>query len=809
MRGKRILAAALTAALAVSLLVLPAGAAGSFSDVYDQTTALNADILRLMGVVSGVGSNKFSPEGSLTRAQFCTMVVKFLQRDGEARQYSTRTIFSDVTARHWARQYVNMAASIPVTEGSGDNAKTVYLVAGVGNGKFMPDNTISTAEAVTIVLRALGYSGKQAGSVWPQGYMDLAASIGLTDGVTAGTTSAISRAQAAQLFVNALQCKTAGGEVYYKTISGASVQENAIILAVNTATDDGSKTGAVRALTGSNARAYLPANGNGNVSALQGRRGDLVLNAQKEIVTFVPDNSATISITLDGAARAASIKAGGGKQYSIDKDTPVYIADAKENSGYKDSVFYESAYKDLVSGSRLTMYSENGKIVSIFASAAGAAVGTDAVVVMGAPSTAMFHKLTGGASNLTVIRGRETISLSGLKEYDVVTYDKGGNTLIASDLRVACCYEKADPSPRNPETIEALGGTKFEVMESAWDTCGSFKPGDSVVLLLTADGRVAGMTAASGAARSNAVGFVDGGKVSMFLPNGTEMKLSGSVSNENLNNRLVTISGTRSGISASRLAERRGPGDYQVSGRRLGSYKVASDVKIYEQVSGGVMAPVKAGELGGVTVAADRIASYHLNASNIVDVIVLNNVTGNAYEYGMMVSTSNSTTDRVEIDDKDGRKPTDKDWIPTYKEVTNHTTTWKLQRSTPVEFTDSAGYSGRSGDMVGVVPGKPMSDQATGSTIKAIIQLTEVKNVKSGDFFLSDDAWHITVGGRTYRVANDVECYRDLGGIRFDESNWLKDDTGAKRLTAIKAYSDNLTIYVDPVGQQVRIIKAN
>ena len=51
MRVKRILSALLTGALALSLVVLPASAApGSFIDVTDPNTAVNADILRLMGV---------------------------------------------------------------------------------------------------------------------------------------------------------------------------------------------------------------------------------------------------------------------------------------------------------------------------------------------------------------------------------------------------------------------------------------------------------------------------------------------------------------------------------------------------------------------------------------------------------------------------------------------------------------------------------------------------------------------------------------------------------------------------------------
>ena len=111
---KRLTAAILTAALALSLVVLPASAApGSFIDVTDPNTAVNADILRLMGVVSGTGGNMFNPGGTLTRAQFCTMAVNFLQKGEEAPRYATRTIFSDVKSGHWARSYINLAASDP------------------------------------------------------------------------------------------------------------------------------------------------------------------------------------------------------------------------------------------------------------------------------------------------------------------------------------------------------------------------------------------------------------------------------------------------------------------------------------------------------------------------------------------------------------------------------------------------------------------------------------------------------------------------------------------------------------------------
>lgn len=243
---------------------------------------------------------------------------------------------------------------------------------------------------------------------------------------------------------------------------------------------------------------------------------------------------------------------------------------------------------------------------------------------------------------------------------------------------------------------------------------------------------------------------------------------------------------------------------------KLGSYTVAAGVRIYEQVKGGAMVEVDRGSLGMDSIPGGQIAAYHLDSTNLVDYIILSDVTGNAYEYGVMVSVSESTTEKVAIKDKDGKDPDDEDWTPTYKDIINQSAHWELRRGSKqtIVFTDSTGYSGRSGDMVGVVAGKPMSDQASGSTLKAVLQLTEVKNVKGSDFFESEGVPYVNAGGRTYRIADGVECLRNVGGNLRDEASWL-GGTQAERLSAIKAYGDSFTVYVDPVGSQVRVIRAN
>ena len=75
---KRVFSALLALVLTLSAVVLPASAAGSFSDVSDKKTAQNVEVLRLLGVVEGNGIGQFNPYAQLTRAEFCKMLVTMM-----------------------------------------------------------------------------------------------------------------------------------------------------------------------------------------------------------------------------------------------------------------------------------------------------------------------------------------------------------------------------------------------------------------------------------------------------------------------------------------------------------------------------------------------------------------------------------------------------------------------------------------------------------------------------------------------------------------------------------------------------------
>ena len=81
--------------------------------------------------------------------------------------------------------------------------------------------------------------------------------------------------------------------------------------------------------------------------------------------------------------------------------------------------------------------------------------------------------------------------------------------------------------------------------------------------------------------------------------------------------------------------------------------------------------------------------------------------------------------------------------------------------------------------------------------------------MKVSDFFESQGEYYVRVGAHTYQIADNVECYYNRTGNKVSKDNWLTGGTGTERFNSIKTYSETFSIYVDQVGQQVRIVVAN
>ena len=438
----------------------------------------------------------------------------------------------------------------------------------------------------------------------------------------------------------------------------------------------------------------------------------------------------------------------------------------------------------LTAGSRLTLFTLRGKVTAIYAATTATAANADAVVVMDRVNAADFHRLTGGATGYTVLKNQREISLSQIQPYDVVTYDSMSNTLLVSDLRLTCRYENPSPSPKAPTSITLLEHT-FPVLESAWNFTDQVSVGQQVSLLMTVDGQVAAILPSNAKTRSTAMGYVTSETtVDLFLPNGATLELKGSESKLKNLNLVCTITSTGEHVlGAARFSGKWSPGDFNPEAMTVGEYPVAPGVRIYEQFRDGAQVAVPLSSLDHGPIPQNQITGVHMNSSDIVDVIILNNATGDAYTYGRMVGDTTVTTETVVNDDG------------TVSEVEKYKTTWSLENRSVLKFSENAGYAGRTGDFVGAVAGK-------NGLIVSIARLTEY-SVSPSDFFERNGRYYVTIKGRTYPVANRVECYKTA------TKSWFDQEDGMDRLRACLAFSSKLTVYIDPVGDKVRIVTAD
>ena len=638
---KRILTWLLAISMLGSLLTVPAGAAAvtKFSDVSDSYTATAVESLRLMGVLDGYGDGTFRPDTVLNRAQFCKMAVYAMDGSGELGRYSTVTIFPDVKPSHWASAYINMASK-------------KGIISGFADGKFKPSQTVTAGQAVTILMRGLGYKDEDMGGVWPQSYMAEAQTNGLLK--STGITSAyagLTRAQAARLFLNLFEAKHGKGDALFSYKVGEEVYLTAVDGGQGTMTAGG--------------KSYTMAHPVASTSLI-GSKGKAVLNSAGEILTFLPITGS------NGVSNAAVIISANGSVAGLDS-----LAGSTSYNIYKN----------------------------------------------GSPATA-----------------------ADLKRYDVATYASATNSIIISDTRVSTYYEDCKPSPSNP-AITVLGGKELNVLPTAADSLSKLKPGKQIVLLLTADGQVAGAEDANNTgARGNAMAVVsEKGDVQLvcggaLLNIGTASEYAGQV---------VSVYADKSGLKLNKISGGVG-GDLLPKEGTLGGRKLADNVMLFD---GGRQ--IALSELSQTGVNSGRVSYARTNWAGQVDLIVLNNGLAGDMIFG-----------RAIVDSK---------YDPTTGKETD--------RKITIVCSDTEKYTVYSGNSV-----------STGAFVAASIKKSVNGNLMFTSFAtmsklsnVSSSAWigktAVNFGSRTYEVPSNVQCYND------DTGKWMTLDDA-------KAYGGTMNLYV-------------
>ena len=189
---KKVLSLVMAAAMMLSLMVFGTSAAFSDQSTIENTTAV--DMCAALNIINGYEDGSFGPTDTVTRAQMAKMICVALN-GGNAPTLGTKSTptFSDIGG-NWAEAYIEYCASLGI-------------VAGVGDGSFQPNATVTGTQAAKMLLVALGYSADAEGfngSSWSVKINVVASQKDLYKDLSIDPNAALSRDDAAQMIWNTL-----------------------------------------------------------------------------------------------------------------------------------------------------------------------------------------------------------------------------------------------------------------------------------------------------------------------------------------------------------------------------------------------------------------------------------------------------------------------------------------------------------------------------------------------------------------------------------------------------------------------------
>ena len=147
---KKIICVFLTAALILGMI--PSAFGASATTVYDESNAIL--LSKTLNIMVGDTDGNLRLDNYVSRAEFTKIAIAMSQYRNMVPPSSTTSFFKDCSFKHWAASYVRLA----VTNG---------LITGYPDGTFRPEDTVLLEEAVTVMLKLLGFTSEDFGSSWP------------------------------------------------------------------------------------------------------------------------------------------------------------------------------------------------------------------------------------------------------------------------------------------------------------------------------------------------------------------------------------------------------------------------------------------------------------------------------------------------------------------------------------------------------------------------------------------------------------------------------------------------------------------
>ena len=469
-----------------------------------------------------------------------------------------------------------------------------------------------------------------------------------------------------------------------------------------------------------------------------------------------------------------------------------------------------------------------------------------------------------------VYRNDKVSPSAELNQYDVYYYSESLQTVWIYTRKAAGRITAVSPSASAPTAITVagssytLGSTAVASQVSSLNGGGV---GQVMTLLLGMNNEAAGIVTGQ-EADEVFYGVVQSATRSLVEENGADVLQNVSVMctdgitrsvnvDKSLNfptGWLVQITVNSDGESVKSISGKSTSGTVNADATALGNAQLADDVEILDTTSGGVAGTVRPSRLSGVTLSDSDVRYYTTNAAGQIDRLILKDVTGDLWKYGVLddiknlaanyadiktlLSSSNTGTntgtDTGDIDVDAVVNETRNLLVPTTSEILWGVVSGDILSTSWDKLTgNTAGLLGIGFRQIGNITGAPYNkifnfigggatyvcfvngqqtalttsikypvlaggiavSQETSGAVKKMVQLMPMRIDKVGA------ASVLSSGGNRYEMADDAQVYL-----------WYKGQYYATKLTSVNSDDYYLTGWYDnfgcTAGKKVRVIIA-
>jgi len=395
-----------------------------------------------------------------------------------------------------------------------------------------------------------------------------------------------------------------------------------------------------------------------------------------------------------------------------------------------------------------------------------------------------------------IYRNDEVTTSAELSPYDVYYYNERARTVWLYNKRAAGRVMAVSPSASAPTAVTVAGTTYSIASPSVAYQLSSLSGGGvgQVVTLLLGMNDAAVSVLTGDEADAVFYGVVQSSSRTLVETNTAEVQQAvsimctdGTARTVNVDNKLnfpagklVEISVDADGESVESISPRSVSGTINADGTALGEIPFADDVEIIDTTSEGVAGAVRPSRLSGVTLSENDVRYYTTNSVGEIDKVILNDVTGDLWEYAALDSVRRLTDEAAKkIDEKISDKAQD-----AAREAAGlpETTTTTVEKTDEETFQDVKNIlvPSTSDVLYGLIDGSVVSstwNTLTGKTdaLASYVLRRVGDNVGGtlGDFlnYLGEGATYVCYsGGKQVAYSTSTKYPVIAGGIAIDRS---------------------------------------